>query len=367
MTSVALILAPLTCAVVLLISGGSKVRDTTATREAFASMGVPAPLRSDLIVKALPYAEMALGILLVVTWSWPMMTVALVATALFAAYWVLVLRVLQRGEAVDCGCFGALGDDRISGATLARNSLLVAFGALAVAFGSAGSGVIPALQDFRSTDWWWLVLTVAVAATAVLVAGLSGPDPAVAEEDLLDYERVPIPFGLLENEAGARTTLKGLAVSRPQLLVLLSTTCGTCTATAKQLPDWSARLGPVKVSTVFTAPLRTIPKELRADDLQVWFDVEHGVTDTFASTGRPAAVLLGIDGQLAGGPVAGAENVASFVQDILAELEAAPQMQEEPSGTEPAAVMLGGHDHHHGDDGHGHNHQHSMADGHGHA
>ena len=40
--------------------------------------------------------------------------------------------------------------------------------------------------------------------------------------------------------------------------------------------------------------------------------------------GRPSAVLLGADGLLAGGPVAGARAVGEFVEDILAELEGAP-------------------------------------------
>ena len=332
-------------------------------------MGVPSALRSDLIVKGLPYAEITLGTLLILTWSWPMAVVAVTTTALFAAYWVLVLGVLQRGESVDCGCFGALGDDRVSGATLARNSLLVALGALATAFGAAGSGVIPALRDFRTTDWWWLALTVGVAATAVLVVGLRRPDFAVADEDLLDYERLPIPFGLLENEAGGRTTLRRLVASRrPQLLVLLSSTCGSCTSVASQLTDWSARLWPVEISTVFTEPLPTIPQELRPGDLQAWFDVERGVTDTFASTGRPAAVLLGADGLLAGGPVAGEAAVALFVEDILAELASAPVQPEAMAPVEPEQTVLLDHGHDHGHDGdHGHGHGHSRDEAHGHA
>ena len=99
---------------------------------------------------------------------------------------MLVLRVLRRGEEVDCGCFGALGDDRVSATTLARNSLLVVLAALATAFGAAGSGVVPAVRDFGTTDWWWLVVSVGLADTAVLVVGLRRPEEEVAVEDLLD-------------------------------------------------------------------------------------------------------------------------------------------------------------------------------------
>ena len=41
------------------------------------------------------------------------------------------------------------------------------------------------------------------------------------------------------------------------------------------------------------------------------------------SVGTPGAVLLGADGMLAGGPVAGENKVARFVDDIVAEIESA--------------------------------------------
>ena len=361
MTSVALVLAPLACAVVLLVSGVAKMGDPTAARDAFASMGVPQALRSPL-VEALPYAELTLGVLLLATWSWLLAVVGAVATALFAAYWVLVLRVLRRGEPVDCGCFGALADDRVSGTTLARNSVLVVLGALATSFGAAGSGVLPAVRDFRSTDWWWLVLSVAVAATAVLVVGLRRPDEAVGE-DLLDYERVLTPFALLEDETGDRTTLRQLAATRPQLLFFLSSSCWACETVAEQIPAWTTRLGPVEISTVFTESLADLPPAVRPGGVPAWFDVERGATETFAATGRPAAVLLGADGALAGGPVAGPVDVAAFVEEIVAELAAgpaAPMLLEPGQVDDPGNDDPGnddpGHDH---ERDHGHRHEHA--------
>ena len=355
MTSVALVLAPLTCAVVLLLSGAAKVGDPTATREAFTSMGVPRALRSPLLVTALPYAELGLGVLLLATWSWLLAVVAAVATALFAAYWVLVLRVLRRGERVDCGCFGALADDRVSGTTLARNSVLVVLGALATAFGAAGSGVLPAVRDFGSADWWWLVLSAAVAATAVLVVGLRRPDAAVGDDDLLDYERVPIPFAMLEDETGSRTTLRQLAASRPQLLFFLSSSCWACETVAQQIPEWRARLGPIEVSTVFTEALADLPATARPDGVPAWFDVERGATETFAAAGRPAAVLLGADGALAGGPVSGPTDVSDFIREIEAELAAgpaAPMLVDPDPDPDPDPGHGHGHDH-------GHHHEHA--------
>lgn len=326
MTSVALVLAPLTCSLVLLLSGLAKLRDPAASREAFASMGVPAALRSEAVVRLHPYAEVALGVLLLVTWSWAMAVVAAAVTLLFAAYWVLVLLVLRRGEEVDCGCFGAIGDDRVSGTTLARNSLLVLLAALATAYGVAGSGVPDVVRDLRGEDALWVVMAAAAALTAVLVVGRGRPAPAgpsvvpAADEDLLDYEREPIPFAMLLDREGQQTTLRALASQQAQLLVFLSPSCSQCAEVAAQMPGWAEQLGPVGLQAVYTEQLSLLPDAVVPAGVPAWFDVARGATDTFAPTGRPAAVLLGADGMLAGGPVAGSPLVVGFAEDVLAEI-----------------------------------------------
>jgi hypothetical protein len=103
---------------------------------------------------------------------------------------------------------------------------------------------------------------------------------------------------------------------------------------------------------VYTAELDTLPANVTAPGVPAWFDVEDGATHTFAPTGRPAAVLLGADGLLAGGPVAGSIAVTEFVADIVAELaennasgnvldEAADRRDEHGRAMEPD------HDHQH--------------------
>ena len=122
------------------VSGWTKVGDVTGMRLAFVAMRVPSALSRPVVVRALPYAELALGLALLLTWGWLLAVVGAVATALFVAYTVLVARVLQTGDSVECHCFGSLGGDRVTPATLARNLVLVALAALATAFGAGGSG-----------------------------------------------------------------------------------------------------------------------------------------------------------------------------------------------------------------------------------
>jgi hypothetical protein len=146
----------------------------------------------------------------------------------------------------------------------------------------------------------------------------------VSDGELLDYVRDPIPFALLRDADDTQTTLRELAAERPQLLLLLSSTCGACHDVAALVPGWLPRLGPVEVQTIFTEPLDYLPPEVTPEGTHVWYDVESGATQAFAA-GRPAAVLLGADGLLAGGPVAGTAAITTFVEDVIGEIESAPE------------------------------------------
>lgn len=323
MTATALVLAPLACGAALLVSGAAKLGDRAGTRAAFKALEVPRALRVPWVIRGLPYAELVLGLALVLTWGWALALTGVLSVALFAAYWVLVARVVRRGREAHCNCFGNLGDDRVTWRTLARNSVLVVLALLVVVFGAQGSGVPPALRDFRGADWLWLAMAALVAlGAALLMARPPGRAEAtdVAEGQVLDYVRQPIPFGMLEAEDGTRRTLRQLAAERPQLLVLLSVGCGSCHDVAAGLVRWVDRLAPVEVDLVFTQPLAELPEDLRPAGIRRWLDLENGVTETFGWA-RPSAVLLGADGMLAGGPVGGFGAVMEFVEDIVAELQ----------------------------------------------
>lgn len=340
MTDAALVLAPLACGAVLVVSGVAKARDTDGTRAAMISVGLPPRLSSTATATALCAVELALGALVLVTWGWVLAVVAAAVTALFAAYWLVVGRVLRRGEDVECHCFGSLGSDRVTSATLLRNTVLVLLALLAVGFGVDGHGVPVVLDDLGGAGWAWLAMTVLVGAAAVLIvapgrephAGVpdvehdTGGDP----EEQLDYERSDIPFAILADADGRQVTLRTLAQRQAQLLVFLSVGCGACTVILEKLSGWSRQLEPVQVQAVYTSYLADVPEHYRVNGVTSWHDVEGGATAAFCHNGRPVAVLLGADGQLAGGPVLGREAIGSFVEDILAELhgeEAAPDEQ----------------------------------------
>ena len=53
---------------------------------------------------------------------------------------------------------------------------------------------------------------------------------------------------------------------------------------------------------------------------QTLYDPKRFVYEALRLRGTPSAVLLGADGMLAGGPVAGHDAISTFVADVEAEL-----------------------------------------------
>lgn len=74
------------------------------------------------VARALPWAELALGVLLLAGWFIRLSSTA--ATLLLAGFFALLLRAWFAGLEIECGCFGP--GDPISPRTLARDGLLLA-------------------------------------------------------------------------------------------------------------------------------------------------------------------------------------------------------------------------------------------------
>src|SRR4029079_1822099 len=117
---------------VFVVAGLAKLRDRAGAREAARGFGAPAWVGS-----VLPFAELATAGMLL-----PRATAtagAITAAAMLAAFCAGIARVIARGEAPDCHCFGALHSERDGARTLARNGVLLAIAALATAAGPGPS------------------------------------------------------------------------------------------------------------------------------------------------------------------------------------------------------------------------------------
>jgi thiol-disulfide isomerase/thioredoxin len=326
---VAALVVALTLVAVLLTSGIAKLRDPRATQDAFTALRVPGLVAPDAAVPALPWVEIALAVLLLVAPAGWLVPVAVAVLLLMLAYTALVARALTFDEPVTCACFGGLGRHEVDPTTFARNVLLTALAGAVVWFALDGGSVPSALGALDGAGWWALAASAAAATVAVLVVG--GPAAAVStapsDDDLLDYERQATPYGALTLHDGTSTSIAQLAAAQARLLVVLNPGCGPCVRTAENLDDWAARLAPaVGVVAIYPDEASARAAGEHAYDLAAW-EPELNVRRVF-SVAAPAAILLGADGYLAGGPVDGEDGVAAFVEDVLGALTEQPSPAE---------------------------------------
>ncbi len=323
-----LLLPVLTCAVVLLVSGVAKLRDPASVERAFTSLEVPPALAGPVVRRVVPWAEVALGVGLLVASGALLALVGALTGLLFLGYLVLVARAVRRPEPVDCGCFGALGDDRVTRVTVWRNVALVVAAVLAVLAGLTGTGVVPSLGD--AAAWGWLATAALTVLTAVLVTHRSATaDGAAAAPDPdAEYVRVAIPRAQVVTEDGKVTLLSDRARYGAHLLVFLSPGCGSCMRLGPLVPGWGAELEPLVVRAVVQGDETSLISSLEVLGGQAWFD-PYGITRVAFGVASPGAVLLGTDGYLAGGPVQGEQDVLAFVEELREHLRSS--VVEEPT------------------------------------
>lgn len=323
----ALAITPLILAAVLIASAVGKLRSPTASAEAFRDLRVPAPLAGGAVVTALPWVELALATLLVLSSGWVGIVVSGAALLLFAAYLALVVRALGFEESVDCACFGEFAPGRVTHRTVWRNTwmLLLSVGALALSF--RGDSLLSRLLGDR-VAWAWVLAALAAALTTYLVTARP-PEPTQAQADphvlagtLDDYVRTITPALPVMLGDGTETDLRELSSQRAQLLLFVSEACGPCRDVISATVAWREQLPEIDIRHVLevdpgvgTLTLAEEPRSVHAPARRMY--------DSFGFRGTPTALLLGADGLLAGGPVTGASAVPQFVDEIAAELRAA--------------------------------------------
>jgi hypothetical protein len=336
----ALLLPLITCSVVLLVSGGAKLRDPAAVDTAFRSMHVPSPLDATWVRRMLPWAELALGLWLLVATGAALVLVGFLVLVLFLVYLGLVARALRAPAPADCGCFGAIGESRVTAVTLWRNALLVLSAGLTVV---AGYRDVSLLSDLRVDGVWaWLVAALLAVSVAVLVTWREGAtepsgDAPIEVDDDGEYVRRPIPRAEVLTEAGELQLLSSLTRRSAHLLVFLNPGCGPCGRIGPDIAGWDEELQPVSVRAVLAGQPRLLELYPYLKD-HVWLD-PHALAREAFDVAAPSAVLLGADGLLAGGPVQGEDEIREFVADVAEHLrearddaEAVAEAEEEVRG-----------------------------------
>lgn len=331
-------------AAVLVASGIGKLRHPEGTAEAFVALNVPDALNRSWIIRSHPWAEIALAALLLALPHPASVAAAALALALFTAYLLLVWRVVASGEEASCNCFGSVGSSTVDWWTVARNALLVVVSLVVLLDAALGGSALAHFGDLGE-GWWWVVGLVVTAAVTYLVTRDGASEPEVVQDygPEEDYLRLPIPDVAVRVEEGAEpVSLRDLAGERAQVLLLLNPGCGPCKMITGKVADWAR-----KVPEIDFRVLHAMTHENMRQITPLWepFYVEEvggSVGAVFGNPGRPSAVLLGMDGLLAGGPVLGMTDVEQLVADITEQIaparEALAEAEAAAAETEGLAV-----------------------------
>ncbi|WP_374929247.1 MauE/DoxX family redox-associated membrane protein [Kytococcus sedentarius] len=324
-------------------SGIAKVREPASTVSAFHELRLPRWLVAARAPMLLGPAEIALALALLLLpsgWYW---LPAVAALVLGIVYTVLIVRALGFDVPVTCGCFGALGQGAVTRSTVVRNLVLVALGVATVADAATGGSIIGRLLDGGDLWWWALVLAAAVALTWLITGGagtpgdqqpMGGAHPIGAaggaageghDDDVveLDYQRLPIPYVQVKGDDGP-VRLRELASTQAQLVLWVSLGCGSCQDALARSEQFAAEFEHVGVLVVTTTPT-AVDDPLRPQGVTVAYDEDQQLRTMLELRSTPSAVLLGADGLLAGGPVAGGPATLEFIDEVAEQLREAQQ------------------------------------------
>ena len=326
----AALVSPLLLSFVLALSGVAKLRAPRSSAAAFDALEVPGPFSSSLVRRGHPWLEVALAVaLLTLPGGWQLAAAAVVLALLVVYLW-LIVRALSSADPVDCACFGAIGSDRVTRWTVLRNAWLVLLGVIGVPVAMSDASVLARLVELGSEAWWLAAVAAGVVTIALVMAR---PDQSAhASEDVTassaagqdEYLRRQTPHVPVSLADGTTVSVRALAQHRPQLLVHVSELCGSCSATVEAVPGWREVLPEVDVRLLLRSGVDSSPWA-SVNEPQTVHDLAGYAAVTMEMPRTPSAVLLGVDGLLAGGPVTGPDAIRAFVEDIAHELEAARQ------------------------------------------
>lgn len=151
--------------------------------------------------------------------------------------------------------------------------------------------------------------------------GTRSTEAAPSEPEELDYIRRPIPAGIVIGPDGEPRTLRELTATEAILLVLAEK-AEDAEQVLEFFDDWQDSLPVLGVRLLL--PFRPGPGLLtERQEASMVYDHMAFSAHALGVRGSIAAVLLGADGKLAGGPVSGLDEVREFVGDIVHEIAAA--------------------------------------------
>ncbi|MCW2959427.1 MAG: hypothetical protein JWP18_2230 [Solirubrobacterales bacterium] len=317
---VAVLVLRLVLALVFAVAAVGKLLDVGGSRQAVRDFGVPDRFAGPIGV-LLPAGEALIAVALLVQ---SVAVAAAVAAALLLGVFVAAIgRLLAKGEAPDCHCFGQIHSEPAGIATLGRNGVLAA-AALVVAVAGPGAS----LATLEAAEVAVIALGVAVVGLAAYAwtlraevqelrrnrsAVVEGPDSGLPRgTPALDLE-------IFELDGTPRSLAPLLRTGKPSLLVQVGMFCGPCHELLPELARWRETLrkdlaivivssGDIEANAAFAAGLGISG---------LFASGPSDVAGAYKSLSTPSATPLNARGEVAGPPVLGAVAIEGLVRSQL--------------------------------------------------
>jgi uncharacterized membrane protein YphA (DoxX/SURF4 family)/peroxiredoxin len=316
----ALVIARLCLAAVFLVAGVAKLADRSGTRQALIDFDVPHRVARPLLL-LLPAAELAAATALVfpTTARWGAAD-GLVLLALFVAG---LTRVLRRGGAPDCHCFGQLHSKPASWATVARN-LVLALPAAYVALAGPGPSLASWVAGTDARDVWLIATSSLATLTTLISVRLWRENRRLRLTDDRAAARRQIgalaPRFELPSTAGRVVSLQDLlADDRACVLTFVHPRCGSCHPLLPELARWHDTITE-HLALILIAPVEATEAEKLAREhalTNVLIDEQSTVMHAYGATAVPSAVLVASDGTVRSAPAIGRVAIESLIRLAL--------------------------------------------------
>jgi hypothetical protein len=177
------IVPPLLTGLILLAAGVAKAARVDETLETFRHFRMPPLLMKRQLAAAFPVFEIVVAAGLLFGEGYLFLLASTVAEFVMAAYVLLVLRAVTRGDDFDCGCFGSAIKSPIGWPLVWRNLVFFVVSCLGTINASLGlDGVGPTLSAAFTAD---------AKAAAAVVVGLAAFGVVVVSATLARHPSSP--------------------------------------------------------------------------------------------------------------------------------------------------------------------------------
>jgi uncharacterized membrane protein YphA (DoxX/SURF4 family) len=312
-------------ALVFMAAAFGKLRDLPGSRRAVESFGVPRQLVGVTAI-VLPCAESIIAIALLVQQT--AQASSLAALLLLAIFVAAIGRLIHRGIAAECHCFGQLHSSAAGWPTLLRNLALAAVAGAVVVAGPGRS-----IASLSGEGAGLLATSLTSVVLAVAVASLWRENRALRARRGSSGQPVEgLPKGTVVPDLMLRSlddspvsVRNSLVPGKSAVLVQVGLGCAPCHDLMPELVRWntvlSEELTIIIVSSGELEANRAFAAQFEASGLLVSPDGEFGAAFQLDIT--PSAVRIDGRGRVAALPALGAGAIEALVRSVRHEVNSA--------------------------------------------